>query len=159
MSQSRRRLAILTSQELHGRAVEYRRMAMTARGQATVSALDSLAIRYALLAASREIEESSRLSDIAGEAYDPGHSELAKLIASVKQVAVKEPNPAKALAQFIRVITEGDADPYIVVGVLLEGAIHVIATCIPLERQQDTAGALLQLVEDRLRAAGILDRT
>ena len=142
MSQSRRRLAILTSQELHRRAVEYRGMAMTARGQATVSALDRLAIRYALLAASREIEESSRLSDIADGACDPCHSELAKLIASVKQVAVKEPNPAKALAQFIRVITEGDADPYIVMGVLLEGAIHVIATCIPLERQQDTAGVV-----------------
>ena len=132
---------------------------MTACGQAIVSALDRLAIRYALLAASREIEETSRLSDIASGANDPGHSELAKLIASVKQVAVKEPNPAKALAQFIRDIAEGDADPYVVAGVLLEGAIHVIATCIPLECQQDTARALVQLVEARLRAAGIPDRT
>ena len=134
-------------------------MAMTARGQAIGSALDRLAIRYALLAASREIEETSRLSDIANGASDPGLPELAKLIASVEQVAVKKPNPAKTLANFIRVIAEGDADPYVVTGVLLEGAIHIITTCVPLERQLDTAGAILQLVEDRLRAAGILDRT
>ena len=98
MSQSRRRLATLTSHELQRRAVEYRRMAMTARGQATESALDRLAIRYALLAASREIEETSRLSDIANRASDTGLPELAKLIASVEQVAVKKPNPAKTLA-------------------------------------------------------------
>jgi hypothetical protein len=159
MSQSRRRLATLTSHELKRRAVEYSRMAMAARGQATVSALDKLAIRYALLATSREIEETSHLSDITGGGSDTGHAELAKLIASVKQVAVNEPNPAKALAQFIHVIAEGDADPYVVMGVLLEGAIHVIGTCVPLERQQETAGSLMHLVEERLRAAGLLDRT
>ena len=158
MDRSHRSLADLTSQELQLRAVEYRRMAMTARGQATGSALDRLAIRYALLAASREIEETKCLSDIANGASDPGLQELAKLIASVEQVAAK-PNPAKALANFIRVIAEGDADPYVVTGVLLEGAIHIITTCVPLERQLDTAGAIVQLVEDRLRAAGILDRT
>jgi hypothetical protein len=58
MNHVQRPLASLTSQELHRRAVEYRRMAMTARGQAP--ALDRLAIRYALLAARREIDEASQ---------------------------------------------------------------------------------------------------
>jgi len=54
-----RPLADLTSQELHGRAAEYRRMAITARGQDTIRALNTLAVRFALLAAKREVEETS----------------------------------------------------------------------------------------------------
>jgi hypothetical protein len=50
-------LADLTSQELLHRAAEYRQMAITARGQDTVRALNTLAVRFALLAARREIEE------------------------------------------------------------------------------------------------------
>ena len=56
MNHAQRPLASLTSQELLRRAVEYRRMAMTAREQAP--ALDRLAIRYTLLAARREIDEA-----------------------------------------------------------------------------------------------------
>ena len=61
MPQPYRRLANLTSSELSERAAEYRRMAMTARGQATISSLNLLAVRYAILAARRELEESNRL--------------------------------------------------------------------------------------------------
>ena len=52
-----RRLADLTSQELQRRAAEYRRMAILARGQDTIRALNTLAVRFAMLAARREIEE------------------------------------------------------------------------------------------------------
>jgi hypothetical protein len=52
-----RPLSDLTSEELHQRASEYRRMAQTARGEAIVSSLNTLAIRFAVLAAKREIEE------------------------------------------------------------------------------------------------------
>ena len=60
MNQPSRPLADLTSQELLRRAIQYRRMAMTAHGQATVSALERLAIRYALSSARREIDEASQ---------------------------------------------------------------------------------------------------
>ena len=53
-----RPLADLTSQELDRRAAEYRRMAILARGQDTIRALNTLAVRFAMLAARREIEES-----------------------------------------------------------------------------------------------------
>ena len=54
-----RRLADLTSQELHRRAAEYRRMAILAHGGETIRALNMLAVRFALLAARREVEEAS----------------------------------------------------------------------------------------------------
>ena len=52
-----RPLADLTPQELLHRATEYRQMAITARGQDTIRALNTLVVRFALLAARREIEE------------------------------------------------------------------------------------------------------
>lgn len=55
-----RPLADLTSQELHQRATEYRRMAMTARSEATIASLNKLAARYAVLAARREVEETAQ---------------------------------------------------------------------------------------------------
>ena len=53
-----RPLADLTSQELLQRATEYRQMAITARGRDTIRALNTLAVRFALLAAKREIAEN-----------------------------------------------------------------------------------------------------
>ena len=52
-----RPLVGLTSQELLHRAAEYRQLAITARGQDTIRALHTLAVRFALLATEREIEE------------------------------------------------------------------------------------------------------
>jgi len=93
------------------------------------------------------------------EACTQDQRELDKLIASVKQIALNEPNPVKTLANFIRTIAEGSADPYIVVGVLLEGAVHLLATGIPRERQSDTAAAMLLLLSDSLRANGLPEGT
>jgi hypothetical protein len=53
-----RRLADLTSQELQGRAAEYRRMAILASGQDAIRALNTLAVRLAMLAAKREVEKT-----------------------------------------------------------------------------------------------------
>jgi hypothetical protein len=63
-----RRLADLTSKELLRRAVEYRQMAILARGHGTIRALNTLAVRFALLAAKREIKETS--GDEAGDHQD-----------------------------------------------------------------------------------------
>jgi signal transduction histidine kinase len=64
-----RRLADLTSKELLRRAVEYRQMAILARpGHETIRALNTLAVRFALLAAKREIKETS--GDEAGDHQD-----------------------------------------------------------------------------------------
>lgn len=150
MDRPRRRLSELTSQELSRRAIEYRRMAMTANGQATILALNKLAIRYALLAARRESEEAASPSP------DQDQSELDKLIQLAEQAVVDEPDPVRALADIIKTVSEGDADPYLVIGVLVGGAVHTLQSRIPDERQEDTASAVLKLLADRLRDAGIL---
>ncbi len=153
MDHPRRRLSNLTSKELHQRAAEYRRMAINCHEQVTAAALNRLAIRYAVLAARRRTEEAGSPASIQNGRDE---SELAKLIALVNRTAVHGPNPVDTLADTIRVIAGGDADPYLVAGLLLEGSIHVISTRIPRECQTDTAEAFLQLATDRLRAGGML---
>ena len=150
MNQSYRRLSDLTSQVLLRRAIEYRRMASTAHGQAATLALNKLAIRYALLAARREIEEAACPSSVKDQ------SELDKLIQLAERAAADEPDPVRALADIIKVVAESDADPYVVIGVLVEGAVHALDSRIPEERKEDTAGALVQLIADRLLGNGLL---
>lgn len=150
MNEPRRLLSGLTSQELSRRAIEYRRMAMTAHGQATILALNKLAVRYALLAARREIEEAACSSP------DQDQSELDKLIQLAEQAAADEPDPVRALADIIKTVSEGDADPYLIMGVLVEGAVLTLRRRIPDERQEDTASAVMKLLADRLRDAGFL---
>jgi hypothetical protein len=82
-------MLISTSKELLRRAVEYRQMAILARGHETIRALNTLAVRFALLAAKREIKETS--GDEAGDirigpadrvgGY-PGHLHYPRLSAS-----------------------------------------------------------------------------
>ena len=60
------------------------------------------------------------------------------------------------MADIIKTVSEWGADPYLVVGVLVEGAVHTIDIHIPDERREYTASAVLQLLADRLRDAGLL---
>ena len=113
-------------------------------------ALNKLAIRYALLAARREIEEAACPSSVKDQ------SELDKLIQLAERAAADEPDPVRALADIIEVVAESDADPYVVIGVLVEGAVHALDSRIPEERKEDTAGALVQLIADRLLGNGLL---
>jgi hypothetical protein len=149
MDRPRRRLSELTSQELSQRAIEYRRMAKAANGQATVSALDKLAIRYALLAAKREVEEAS----VGGTEAHQDQSEVNKLI---ELAAASKRDPVGALADIIRAVAEGDADPYLLMGVLLEGTLHAVGSRIPPERQAKAATAIMRLLTDRRRDNGLL---
>jgi hypothetical protein len=154
ISPPHRPIADLTSWELLRRAIEYRLMAMTARGRATIAALDRLAIRYALLAAKREVDEASHPSSSQEAETHLEQSELAKLIDLAGQAAADVSDPVRALADAVRTVAEGNADPYLVMGVLVEGAVHTLETRIPVERREDTAAALLHLVANRLRASG-----
>ena len=151
----RRRLADLTSRELLRRAIECRRMATTARGDEIEQALNRLALRFALLAAQREIQEGVPISE--AEAHQD-QSEVAKLARLAEHAATNELDPVRVLADIIKAVAEGTADPYLLSGVLVEGSVHTLETRIPTERQGDTAEALLQHMADRLRANGLLDR-
>ncbi len=59
------------------------------------------------------------------------------------------------LAEVIRLVTEDGADPYLVIGVLVEGAVHTVARHIPAERQAETTEQLAQLLVERLKARGL----
>jgi hypothetical protein len=75
-----------------------------------------------------------------------------ELIRRVQRVAADRPDPMHILAQMISMIGESDADPYAVMGVLIEGAAHTLAHHVPAERQADTAATLVHLLEERLKA-------
>lgn len=119
-------------------------MAVTACEQAMVRSLNMLAARFAMLAAKREAEET------VGVRCGQEQSEISKLIAMMEQATADQPDPVRALADTIRLILEGEADPYLVVGVLIEGAVHAVRTSIPPERQDEIAAAMLKLLQDRL---------
>ena len=154
MDRPRPRLSELTSQELTRRAIEYRRMALDATGAATIKSLNMLAARYARLAAKRELEEAS-----AGRAAtDPSQSEVDKLAQLAEQAVIGQPDPVQTLVDTIRLVADSDADPYLTIGALIEGAVHTLQGRIPAKRQGKTALAMLKLVEDRLRDMCLLPR-
>ena len=77
------------------------------------------------------------------------------LIRRVQRVAASRPDPMHILAQTISMTGEIGADPYAVLGVLVEGAVLTIAQHIPEEQQGETAVMLVQLLEERLKARGV----
>ena len=87
----------------------------------------------------------------------PNHRTVDELIRRVQRVAADRPDPMHVLAGMISVIGESEADPYAVLGVLIEGAAHTLARHIPAERQADTARTLVQLLKERLKAHRLVD--
>jgi hypothetical protein len=78
-----------------------------------------------------------------------------ELIRRVQRVAAGRPDSTYVLAQMISMIGESEVDPYAVLGVLIEGAVHTLARHIPTERQAETTTMLVQLLEARLKAHGL----
>ena len=150
MDQSRRRLSEFSSKELSRRAIGYRQMALTAHGKDTIESLNLLAARYAMLAAKHETEEASANRAATHE----DRSEVDKLTALAEQAGASLSDPVGALADAIKVMADSEADPYLTMGVLLEGAVHVLRTSLPPERQADTVSALQLLLHERLEATG-----
>ena len=77
------------------------------------------------------------------------------LIRRVQRIAASRPDPMHILAQTISMTGEIGADPYAVLGVLVEGAVLTIVQHIPAEQQMETAAMLIQLLEERLKARGV----
>ena len=80
---------------------------------------------------------------------------LERLIQQSNRTSSSKPNSAQMLAEVIRVITDDGSDPYLILGVLIEGAVHTLARHIPRERQAETIEELRQLLADRLKAHGL----
>jgi hypothetical protein len=81
--------------------------------------------------------------------------ELARLSALAEQAAADHPDLIAALAVAVKGAVASDADPYLLIGTLIEGVVHTLAS-IPPERQGDTAKAAVGLLLERLRAGGLL---
>lgn len=73
----------------------------------------------------------------------------------VKRLAAERPDPSHALAEIITMIGDSDADPYVIMGVLVEGAVQTVVRHIPTEQQEDAVAALLELLGERLQAHGL----
>ncbi len=120
-------------------------MALTARGEATIKSLNLLAIQFAMLAAKREVEASTN------PPTDLAQSEVQKFVSLAEQAAASIADPVRALASTIKMLGDSEADPYLTIGVLVEGVIHTLNTRLPASRQAETASAILRLMLDRLR--------
>jgi hypothetical protein len=77
------------------------------------------------------------------------------LIRRVQRVAASRPDPMHILAQTISMTGAIGADPYTVLGVLVEGAVQTVVQQIPVEQQRETAATLIQLLKERLAAHGV----
>jgi hypothetical protein len=77
------------------------------------------------------------------------------LIRRVQRVAASRPDPMYILAQTISMTGAIGADPYAVLGVLVEGAVQTIVEQIPAEQRAETAATLVRLLKERLIARGI----
>ena len=80
---------------------------------------------------------------------------LERLIQQANQTSSRKPDSVQMLAEVIRVITADGSDPYLVLGVLVEGAAHILATHIPPERRAEAVAELRQLLAERLKAHGL----
>jgi hypothetical protein len=77
------------------------------------------------------------------------------LIRRVQRIAASRPDPMHILAQTISMTGAIGADPYAVLGVLIEGAVQTIVQQIPKEQRAETAATLVRLLTERLDAHGI----
>ncbi|MGD0431971.1 MAG: hypothetical protein ABSA58_12860 [Acetobacteraceae bacterium] len=77
------------------------------------------------------------------------------LIRRVQRVAAGRPDPMRILAQTIGMTGAIGADPYAVLGVLVEGAVQTIVEQIPAEQRMEAAATLIQLLKERMNAHGI----
>lgn len=80
---------------------------------------------------------------------------LERLIQQANRAAARKPDSIELLASMIHLATGDGADPYLVLGVLIEGATRTVARHIPPERQAETTEQLRRLLDERLRAHGL----
>jgi hypothetical protein len=77
------------------------------------------------------------------------------LIRQAERAASATPDQIRLVAQLVRIIGDQGADPYLLIGALLEGAVCTLAKHIPAERQGQTTEQLGRLLVERLRVHGL----
>jgi hypothetical protein len=80
------------------------------------------------------------------------------LIRQVEQATQANPDYVRLAADLNRWFGDQGADPYLLIGTLLEGAVHTLVQHVPPEQRADAAWAAVQLLLDRLKSHGLLGR-
>jgi hypothetical protein len=86
---------------------------------------------------------------------DPTFPAVEDLIRQAERAAAAEPDRIRLVAELVRLVGERGADPYLLIGVLIEGAVHTLAEHVPAERRREVTEELGRLLVDRLRARGL----
>jgi len=81
--------------------------------------------------------------------------EILRLIEQAEEAAAATPDATSLLAHVIRLTVRADADPYLILGVLVEGVAHTLATRVPDERRGEIGSEVSKLLVERLKAHGI----
>ncbi len=85
-----------------------------------------------------------------------------KLSSQAARAAAQVPDKLAELSVAIKAALQSEADPYVMLGVLLEGITQTLVTRIPPERHRGTLAAALVMLRQRLAnrgaAPGQLDR-
>jgi len=82
-------------------------------------------------------------------------SVLDGLIREANRTSNRKPDSLDLLARMVRLALNDGADPYLLMGVLVEGAAYAVARHVPAEAQPDAAAALTALLAERLKAHGL----
>jgi hypothetical protein len=77
------------------------------------------------------------------------------LIQQAERAAAATPDQVRLVVELVRLIDERGVDPYLLIGTLLEGAVHTLANHIPPERQRETAEQLRRLLVERFKGARV----
>ena len=85
----------------------------------------------------------------------PNARAVRRLITQVEQAAAQAPDPLADLSRMIKVCLESEADPYVMLGVLVEGMTQTLVTRIPPERHATTVAAALVTLRERLAQRGM----
>jgi hypothetical protein len=84
----------------------------------------------------------------------PNARTVRKLSSQAEQAAAHAPDPLAELSVAIKAALRREADPYVVLGVLLEGMTQTLITRIPPERHHGTLAAALILLRQRFASRG-----
>jgi hypothetical protein len=77
-----------------------------------------------------------------------------KLSSQAEQAAARAPDPLAELALAIKNAMRGGTDPYVMLGVLVEGMAQTLVARIPAERHDSTLAAALVTLRQRLADGG-----
>jgi hypothetical protein len=76
------------------------------------------------------------------------------LSSQAEAAASQAPDPLAELSAAIKAALQSDADPYVMLGVLLEGMTQTLVTRIPPGRHDGTLSAALVMLRQRIAARG-----